>query len=449
MVKKKMAEKQTPKNKKNPLKQKPALLHAPRGMHDVLPGDQPWWDKIRKTAEDLASFYNYRRIDTPILEHANLFLRTVGEESDIVQKEMFLLKTKGGDTLALRPEGTAPIARAYLEHGLSRMGQPVRLFYEGPMFRHENPQAGRFRQFTQIGYEVIGGQSDPVYDAQVIIVFDRLLRILKISKTTLKMNTIGCRVCRPIYKRQLHTYYKRYEKELCDDCSRRLGGDVLRLLDCKKESCLPRKEHAPNFFDKICLSCSHHFQGVLEYLDELKIPYALDHELVRGLDYYSKTVFEFYTEAAGAEVGALPAGGRYDYLFEMLGGRLTPAVGGAVSFERLAAVMNAQEVKLPPRNHKKIFAIYVGDLAKRKMLKVVEDLRSAGFSIADAFGKESLQAQLKVADKEGHSLALILGQKEIYEETIIIRNLRTSVQECIPQSRVVDEIKKRLKDTLA
>mgnify|MGYP001588164173 CR=1 FL=1 len=441
-----MAKNLSSKTKSIKRKEKTPAFQAPRGMHDVLPVDQQWWERVRKVVDETASFYNYKRIDTPILEYAELFTRGVGEETDLVQKEMYFVKTKGGDLLALRPEGTASIVRAYIERGMSRLSQPLKLFYEGPMFRHENPQAGRLRQFTQVGLEILGGQNDPIYDAQIILAFERMLSALKIGKVNLKVNSIGCRICRPFYKRQLQEYYKRHEKELCVDCVRRLNTNVLRLLDCKKEGCQSIKEQAPNFLDKLCTACSHHFQGVLEYLDELGIAYGLDHRLVRGLDYYSRTVFEFFTEGPGSEVGALPGGGRYDYLFEMLGGRLTPAVGGAVSFERLIAVMKAQEVKLLAKNHRKVFVVYVGDLAKRKALTLIENLRIAGLSVSEAFGKESLKTQLKIADKGGFSLALILGQKEIYEENVIVRDLRNSLQETVPLNKIVEEIKKRLKE---
>ncbi len=427
-------------------KEKNTLFQTPKGMRDIIPDEQPLWDRVRKAIEEIADFYNFHRLDTPILENADLFRRGVGEDTDLVGKEMYTLKTKGGDVLALRPEGTAPIVRAYLEHGLSRLGQPAKLYYTGPLFRHDNPQAGRYRQFHQVGFEVLGGLNDPIYDAQVILIFDRLLKALKISQINLKVNSIGCRVCRPFYKKQLQSYYKQHEKELCADCARRMGTNILRLLDCKKETCEPLKAQAPNFLDKLCAACSHHFQTVLEYLDELKIPYGLDNQLVRGLDYYSRTVFEFFVEGPGSEVGALIGGGRYDYLFEVLGGRLTPAVGGAAGFERLIEVMKRQEVKLPPKSHKKIFVIYIGDLAKRKSLQLIEDLRVAGLQAKEAFSKESLKAQLKAADREKSPIALILGQKEIYEESVIIRDLRNSIQETIPLTKMIEEIKKRLKE---
>ena len=418
-------------------------FQPPKGMHDVLPSEQPFWERITRVARELADFYNFGRIDTPFMESAALFERGVGEDTDVVQKEMYTLKTKGGDRLVLRPEGTAPVARAYLGHHLSRMQQPQKLFYQGPFFRHENPQAGRLRQFTQIGFEIVGGVNDPMYDAQVILIFQRLLEELKIKGTMLKINSIGCRVCRPLYKRQLQAYYKPHEKKLCADCLRRMKTNPLRLLDCTQADCAEFRKNAPNFFDKLCAVCSTHLKGTLEYLDELQIPYSLDNHLVRGLDYYSKTVFEFFVEGPGSEVGALPGGGRYDYLIEMIGGRLTPAVGGACGIERLIHVMKAQEVKLPPKTPKKVFLIHVGDLAKKKSLTIVEELRRAGISVAESLGRESLRAQLKVADREGIELALILGQREIFEESIIVRNLRTSLQETVPLRILVEEIKRR------
>jgi histidyl-tRNA synthetase len=433
------------KQKNQKPKINPRVIQTPKGMHDILPSDQQWWDRVRKASRDIAEFYNFGFIETPILEFTDLFTRGVGEGTDVVQKEMYTFKTKGGDMLSLRPEGTAAVARAYLEHHLSRNAQPQKLWYEGAFFRHENPQAGRFREFHQVGFEVIGGQNDPIYDAQVIIMFQRLLEELRIKGIALKINSIGCRICRPIYKRMLQNAYRSVEKKLCGDCGERLKTNPLRLLDCKKPECQEFKTKAPNVLDKLCVMCSTHLKGVLEYLDELSIPYSIDNQLVRGLDYYSRTVFEFVVDGPGSEVGTLPGGGRYDYLMELLGGRLTPAVGGACGIERLIAVMKAQEVKLPAKPTKKVFLIHVGDLAKRKSLTIVENLRTAGISVMEALGRESLRAQLKSADKEGIDLALIFGQKEIFEASIIVRNLKTSLQETVPLDRLAEEIKKRSK----
>lgn len=430
--------------KKIKLQSGKTVFREPKGMHDILPAEQPYWDRIDRVVRDVADFYNFGRIETPILEFASLFERGVGESTDIVRKEMYFVKTRGGDALVLRPENTAPIARAYIEHSLGRIAQPQKLFYEGPMFRHENPQLGRYRQFHQAGFEIIGGSSDPIYDAQVILIFNRLLETLKIKNVILKINSIGCRICRPIYKRQLKTYYKHHEKQLCGDCAERLRDNPLRLLDCKNEACAKLKEQAPNFLDKLCSTCARHLREVLEYLDDLKMAYAIDNQLVRGLDYYSRTVFEFYVD--GSDVGALPAGGRYDYLVEMIGGRLTPAVGGAVGIERLIETMKVQDVKLFPKNGRRVFLIHVGELAKKKSLRLIEELRAAGIPVMESLGKESIKAQLKAADKHGSPLALIFGQKEIYEGSVIVRNLRTGLQENIVLDKIVPEIQKLLKE---
>ncbi len=415
-------------------------------MHDVLPSEAPWWERVLRVARELADFYGFGRIETPVLEFAKLYEKGTGEGTDIVEKEMYILKTKGGDVLALRPEFTPGVMRAYVEHGLSRLGQPQKLYSAGPVFRHEAPQAGRFRQFSQLNFEIIGGTSDPIYDAQTILIAQRLLEELRIKNIVLKLNSIGCKICRPIYKRQLQNYYKSFERKLCPDCVKRLKTNPLRLLDCKDERCAEFKAGAPNILDRLCVNCSSHLRSVLEYLDEMAISYTLDNQLVRGLDYYSRTVFEVSVEGPGSEFGALPAGGRYDYLMEMLGGRPAPAVGFAAGVERLIGVMKVQEVKLPAKAGKKVFFVHVGDLAKKKSLRIIENLRKAGIPVSEALGRESLKAQLKTADKEGFELALIFGQREVFEESIIVRDLRKSLQETVSLSKLTEEVKKRLKN---
>ncbi len=418
-------------------------FHAPKGMHDALPADQHYWERIETAAREIARSYHFARIDTPLLEDADLFKKTTGEESDVVAKEMYTMRTKGGDVLALRPEFTPGVARAYMEHNLSRLGQPQRLYSVGPVFRHDRPQLGRTRQFTQVNFEVMGGVNDAMYDAQIILIFATLLEELKIKNTALKVNSVGCKVCRPIYKKQLQNYYKNHEKELCADCARRLKTNPLRLLDCKNPQCQKFKEKAPNFLDKLCVTCSKSFKEILEYLDELQISYALDNQLVRGLDYYSRTVFELSAEGAGSEVGALLGGGRYDYLIEFLGGRLTPAVGGAAGIERLIAVMKAREIAPSVKAVRRVFVVHAGDSAKKKAIRLMKDLVGAGIPISESLAKDSLRAQLKSADKEGAHVALILGQKEIYESSVIIRDMRTGLQESVTLANVVEEIKKR------
>lgn len=428
---------------KKPKSTRPQQLITPKGMHDVLPNDQIWWDRVSKVGRDLADFYGFQKIDTPILEQAALFERGVGGDTDVVEKEMYTLKTKGGDILAMRPENTAPIMRAYFEHHLNRGPQPHKFFYFGPFFRHENPQAGRYRQFWQLGYEIVGGQNDPIYDAEVILVFQRLLEELKLKNSILKLNSIGCRICRPGYKKALQNYYKQADKKVCADCAKRIKTNPLRLLDCKKEQCLEFKQKAPNILDKLCSACSSHFKGVLEYLDELGISYELDNQLVRGLDYYSRTVFEYSIN--GVDIGAVGGGGRYDYLGELIGGKITPAVGCAPGVDRIIGAMKAQEIKIPARLTKKVFLIHVGEMAKKKSLKIIEELRRAGIGVSETLGRDSLKSQMKTADKEGYELALIFGQREIFEESIIIRNLKSSVQDTVQQAKLIEEIKKRLK----
>lgn len=423
-------------------KKKAALFTSPKGMHDILPNEQIWWDKVLKTTKDIAAFYNFMKIETTLLERYELFERGIGIDTDIVSKEMFFVKGGRNDKLVLRPEGTASIARAYLQHGLSHLGQPVKLHYVGSMFRRENPQAGRVRQHHQAGFEIIGGNSDPIYDAQIIQVFCRLIEQVKIKNFSIHVNSVGCRICRPHYRKRLVEYYRKKEKKLCSDCKRRLKTNPLRLLDCKVPSCQPFKEGSPSLMDNLCVSCSSHFKVVLEYLDELSLPYALDNYLVRGMDYYNRTVFEIFADGYDS---ALVAGGRYDYLIDAIGGRMTPGVGGAMGIERLIGVMKLREIELSPPPGAKVFLIYIGDIAKKKLLSIIEEFRKSGIRVAEAFGKDSLSKQMQLANKAKAELALIFGQKEVYEESIMVRDLKSGVQENVPLKKIIDEVKKRLK----
>ncbi len=407
-----------------------------------MPADQLWWDKVRKVSRDTADFYNFLKIDTPLMEDQDLFTVAVGEDTDIVEKEMFYVKSRGRDRYVLRPELTAAIARSYIQHGLSHLSQPVKLYYFGPMFRHEQPQAGRFRQFHQAGFEILGGGIDAIYDAQVILAAYRILEVLKIKGLLIQVNSIGCRICRPHYRKKLGDYYKKHEKDLCVDCKRRLKTNPLRMLDCKNPTCEPLKEGAPSLLDSICVGCSAHLKLVLEYLDELTLPYVLNPHLVRGLDYYSKTVFEIFTEG---NTQALASGGRYDYLIEMLGGRPTSGVGVGMGVERVIEVMKSRNITPTKSGGPRIFLVYIGDLAKKKTLALIENFRKAGIDVAESFGKELIKRQMQLADKAEADLALILGQKEVYEESIIIRDLKSGAQETVPQKRIIEEVKKRLK----
>jgi histidyl-tRNA synthetase len=424
------------------------LLQAPKGMRDILPEDAPYWEKINKALDEVADFYDFKKIDTPIVERIEIFIRGVGAGTDIIEKELYLLKSKGAEKLALRPEFTAPVMRAYLEHGMSRLPQPVKMYYLGPAFRYESPQAGRFRQFHHAGFEIVGGETDPVYDAQAINVAVRFLEKLKIKNPILQINTIGCRVCRLIYRKKLQDFYRKQKsaakekKIICRDCERRMEINPLRLLDCKNELCARLKEQAPIILDSICANCRSHFKGVLEFLDEIGLPYELNSYLVRGLDYYNRTVFELFAEEGKS---SLAGGGRYDYLSELLGKKSVPAVGVAIGLERVIETMKLKEPSLSVRKTRpKVFVVHVGELAKKRAFSLIEKFREANIKLEEALGKDSLQAQLKAADKEAADIVLIIGQKEVYEEMVIVRDMKTGGQENVPLKKIIEEMKKRL-----
>lgn len=420
-------------------KEKKALqIQSVKGMHDILPQDQLYWEKVRREVHDIADFYNFLRIDTPIVEPAEVFERPLGESSDVVEKQMFFLKTN--DRLVLRPENTAAVARAYIEHGLHLFRQPLKLYYEGPFFRHEQPQAGRYRQFYQAGFEILSATDDPIYNVQIVLACVRLVESLKLKSVSIRLNSIGCRNCRPAYRKKLQDYYRKVQGPLCKDCVRRLDINPLRLLDCKNKECAPFKEKAPIFVDHLCAYCRGHFTAVLEFLEELKLPYTLDHYLVRGFDYYDRTVFEVFAENIPFALGG---GGCYDYLVEMLGGRHTFAVGAALGIDALIEAMKTQGIVLQTRQRQRVFLIHVGDLAKKKILILIEELRKHNIGVIESLGKDSLQSQLKAAVKDGASLALIIGQKELYEESVIVRDLRDSTQESVLLTKVVEAVKKR------
>ncbi|MFH1894340.1 MAG: histidine--tRNA ligase [Patescibacteria group bacterium] len=449
-------------------------FQSPTGMHDILPEDQGYYQKINGVVRNIADFYGFEKIDTPILENAELFSRGVGSATDIVDKQMFVLKTRGGDFLALRPEGTAGVVRAYIEDGFTNLPQPVKLWYFGPFFRYEHPQAGRFRQFRQFGFEIFGEES-PVVDAQMIQIFYNILQELKLKNLVIEINSIGDSQCRPYYKKLLSNYFRSREAALCADCRRRLRENPLRILDCKDEKCQPVKARAPQMIDHLCEACHRHFKEVLEFLDEVELPYRLNPYLVRGLDYYTKTVFEIFPEitpmpkgvgapkptrdrlsglGVGAEsVGedeaqkpsALAGGGRYDVLVRLLGGKDTPACGAACGVERIVELMKAKAVGPKKEIEFEIFLAQLGMLAKRKSLKLIEEFRKERIMVAESLGRDSLKAQLARANKLGVKYTLILGQQEALEDRVIIRDMKIGGQESVKLDKAVHEIKKKLK----
>jgi len=427
-----------------------------------------WHEYVRSTAKTIAEAYGFAHIATPVLEDAELFSRGLGAATDIVEKELFTLKTKGGDFLALRPEGTAPIARAYIQQGMKSLPQPVKLFYYNPMFRHDRPQRGRLREFWQFGLESIG-EDDPVAEAELIQIFFIIFRELGLKDFTLQLNSVGCSQCRPYYKKVLAGFYRSRQDRICATCKRRMRENILRVLDCKEERCQEIREGAPQFVDHLCDACTKHFKRVLEFLEELGLPYLVNFYLVRGLDYYTKTVFEFWPEESSAEesskedgVGdqedaaedeesqpsaplALAAGGRYDDLLKRLGGKPTPAVGVAGGVERITEELRRVGDVLPKQPGPEVFLVQLGELAKKNSLKLFEELRLAGIVVQASFGKDSIRSQLRIADKLVVPLALILGQKEAVEESIIIREMETGTQETVPFSSLLPKLKERLR----
>ncbi len=447
-IKKKKTGKKTFKRKKKEALKVRFPLQAPRGTKDILPKDAPYWDFIYQVAKEVLESYNFQFIETPIFEDANLFVRGVGRETDIIEKEIYTFYDKSGCLLALRPEGTASVMRAYLENGMESWPKPVRLYYFGPMFRYDRPQAGRFREFHQIGAEIIG-EADPIIDVQSIQILEKIFAGLGLKNLSLQMNSIGCNVCRPRYEKLLKDYYQLNRSKLCKQCRQRLKKNVLRLLDCKEEKCQQLANNAPQTVDHLCEDCGNHFKEVLGLLDDFQISYNLNSRLVRGLNYYSRTVFEIWpTYLEEGAQSALGGGGRYDYLLKELGGKPTPAIGFSAGCERIIAKMQSDNVPLPMRPQPQVFLIQLGNLAKKKSLQFFEKLRVAGIPVAESFGRDSIKAQLKRADRMQVKWSLIIGQKEALDGTVILRNMESGMQEIIDQDKIIPILLKRLKNHL-
>lgn len=422
----------------------PLTLQPLRGMKDILPSDQPYWEQVRRVTERLARDYGFSRIDTPLLEYANLFERSIGEGTDIVEKEMYAFTTKGGDKVVMRPEFTAGICRAYIQHGMNVLSKPVKLFSFGPLYRYDRPQEGRHREFYQANFEAFG-EIDPILDAQMIQVASRVVQSLGIKSVQIQVNSIGCPVCRKAYRELLVSYLESKKNKLCQDCKRRMYTNPLRVLDCKEDKCAQVAAAAPQSVDHLCEDCRNHFKTLLEYLDELDLPYIINPRLVRGLDYYTKTVFEIWSGMEEGRKMSLGGGGRYDKLVSLMGGEETPAIGFAVGVERLILEMKRVQAKpyKPPKP--KVFLAQLGALAKKKSLRLFSEMEKNGILVAESFGRGSLKSQLKVANKLGVDITLILGQKETLDGTVIVKNMTTGVQETVSMDKMVDLIKKKLK----
>lgn len=425
-----------------PVKRSPKTPQTLRGMRDILPQEQTFWDHLKNNCQSLSRDYGFEYIDTPILEATSVFERGVGKATDIVEKEMFTFEDRGGDSITLRPEATAGLARAYLEHGLLNQPQPVRWATFGPMFRYQRPQYGRQREFHQWDFEIMG-DGQPILDATLLIMAHNLYVDLGVP-VTLQINSIGDSACRGAYLKTLLEYYRKHKSKLCETCIERLQKNPLRLLDCKEEQCQSLKAEAPQFVDRLCDACKDHFTKTLEYLDELDIPYVLNPYLVRGFDYYTRTVFEVWGEDDSSGRTALAGGGRYDGLIELFGGRPTPACGMAVGFEATILKMKECNVTLPEPSRPDVFIAQLGEPAKRKAIKLYEDLRRAAVLVAANFSKDGLKSQMDSADRLGVRYTVIIGQKEIMDGTIIIRDMEAGIQEIYDFKKAITEILKKL-----
>ena len=404
-------------------------FQAPRGTTDRLPPEQKYWRYIESKAMDVARRFGYGRIDSPMFEDAGLFVRGVGEGTDIVEKEMYIFEDRGGDMLTLRAEGTAPVCRAYLQHGMQNQAQPVRMYYICPVFRYERPQAGRFRQHHQFGIEAIG-DPDPSVDAEVIELAWTFTHDIGLSDITLVTNSIGDPECRPEYIRSLKSYYEKQQTHICQDCKGRLERNPLRLLDCKVETCRALGEEAPKSTECLCSDCDTHWNRVQSYLDAMGIANRIDHRLVRGLDYYTRTVFEIQPAVEGAQSTIL-GGGRYDGLIEQLGGRHTPGIGFGSGIERLALNVQRAGVDVPDEPSPQYLIATIGEEARVEGVRLANSMRAIGVGAILANGGRALRGQMRQANALEVSSVLILGEDEVRDGTVMVRDMATSSQEAV------------------
>lgn len=409
----------------------------PSGTQDILPDEQPYWEFITAQITTKARDYGFVRIDTPMFESTELFARGVGAGTDIVEKEMYSFVDKGERALTLRPEFTAGVVRAYIENGMHVLPKPVKLYSIGPSFRYERPQAGRYRQFHQFNAEIFGVQ-DPLADLEIMLLAWDIYEVLGFKDLAFQLNSTGCPACRPGYIAQLQDHYHAHLDVICEDCQRRLEQNPLRLLDCKRDQCQPLIETAPKIRVFLCAECAEHFDVLLGHLDSLQKPYTINHRLVRGLDYYTKTVFEVWAEGIGAQA-AVCGGGRYDGLVELLGGQPTPGVGFAIGLERLVLVLKAQDVNVPAIPRPPVFIAFLGAASREKAIQLLGEIRRAGLGAQIAMGG-SLRSQLRQADRSGASFAVIIGEDELTQGIATLRDLRTGDQQSILLSAVAETL---------
>ncbi len=394
-----------------------------KGTEDVLPKESYKWQFTEQIMRDESRKFGFKEIRTPVFEHTELFARGVGQTTDVVQKEMYTFDTKGGESVTLRPEGTAGAARAVLEHALENEGLPIKASYFVSCYRYEKPQAGRLREFHQFGIEEYG-TADPLADAELICLARSIFDRLQITGLRLELNSIGCPECRAEYHKALKAYFEGYKSELCDTCNSRLEKNPMRILDCKSPICSEIAKNAPKITDYLCDECREHFAAVQGYLDAAGVEYTVNPTIVRGLDYYTKTVFEFVTDCIGAQ-GTVCGGGRYDGLIEELGGKHLPSLGFAMGMERLLMVMESQGIKIPDDDKCTLYVAAMGDKARVKAFELVTKVRSCGMAAeTDVIGR-GLRAQMKYADKIGAKYSLVIGDNELEKGSAEVKNMTT------------------------
>jgi len=410
-------------------------ITAIKGIKDILPEDVPTWNCIESIARQVFSAFGFREIRVPIMEKTELFKRSIGETTDIVEKEMYTFRDRDEELLTLRPEATASIIRAYIEHNMMSADQITKLFTIGPMFRRERPQKGRFRQFHQIDVELFGDDK-PQSDAEVIFMLVHFLQSVAIEELSLEINSLGCKTCRPVFSQAIVDYLKGSEKDLCPDCQRRIHTNPLRVFDCKIESCNSIIAGAPQILDYLCTECAEHFSQVKSYLNDLNVGYIINPKMVRGLDYYTKTAFEIKSGSLGAQ-NALAGGGRYDGLVSFLGGPEVPGIGFAVGFERLIACMPQIAIN---KFKLDIFIAALGARAQKISFSLTNELRRAGISAEMDYTNKSLKSQMKRADKLNSSYTLIFGDKEIDERRVELRDMKTKNQQVLSLDNLPETI---------
>lgn len=417
------------------------MINKPRGTEDILPDDSPLWRKIEQTAHEVCANFGFKEIRTPVFEDTNLFQRGVGDTTDVVQKEMYTFEDKGGRSITLRPEGTASVARSFIENSLYANPQPTKLYYIISCYRYEKPQSGRLREFHQFGTECLGSPS-PSADAEIIALALTFFNRLGIKDLKLNLNSIGCPNCKKAYNEKLKEYFKQYEDELCDTCKTRLEKNPMRIIDCKSEICSRIAKDAPKMIDFLCDECREHFDKTRAYLDATGIKYTIDPDIVRGLDYYTRTVFEITSDALGAQ-STVCGGGRYNGLIEEIGGKPTEGIGFALGIERLVMIMKAQGIDLDTASATDIFVGSIGDSADICAQKLVYELRVAGVNAERDILGRSVKAQMKYANKTGARFSMILGEDEVNSAKADLKNMETG--ETTSVSLTADEVLKLIR----